>query len=173
MGIGFLNAATENTSVTVKNEDTGTTRLLKIAPFTNYNVIVLDQRFRKNSSIAFINTNVMREGTFRDANVSALAWDLNTKVSRMSCHKLVADKFLGVFNDLLAHYGYEKIVLLGIDLFGGCFNFRKMRGGSDWSKHSWGVAVDLDPARNLLKETSKTARFARPEYQEMIYIFYK
>jgi hypothetical protein len=79
LGIGFLNAATENTSVTVKNEDTGTTRLLKIAPFTNYNVIVLDQRFRKNSSIAFINTNVMREGTFRDANVSALAWDLNTK----------------------------------------------------------------------------------------------
>jgi hypothetical protein len=40
---------------------------------------VLDQRFRKNSSIAFINTNVMREGNFRDANVSALAWDLNTK----------------------------------------------------------------------------------------------
>ncbi len=102
-----------------------------------------------------------------------LAWDLNTKVSRMSCHKLVADKFLAVFNDLLAHYGYDKIVELGIDLFGGCFNFRKMRGGSDWSRHSWGLAVDIDPARNLLKETSATARFARPEYKPMIDIFYK
>jgi hypothetical protein len=102
-----------------------------------------------------------------------LAWDLNTKVSRMSCHKLVADKFLGVFNDLLAHYGYEKIVLLGIDLFGGCFNFRKMRGGSDWSRHSWGVAIDLDSERNKLKETARTARFARPEYKQMIDIFYK
>jgi hypothetical protein len=102
-----------------------------------------------------------------------LAWDLNTKVSRMSCHKLVADKFLGVFNDLLKHYGYAKIVKLGIDLFGGCFNFRKMRGGSDWSRHSWGLAVDLDPARNLLKETARTARFARPEYKPMIDIFYK
>ncbi len=102
-----------------------------------------------------------------------LAWDLNTKVSRMSCHKLVADKFIAVFNDLLKHYGYAKIVELGIDLFGGCFNFRKMRGGSDWSRHSWGVAIDLDPARNLLKETSKTARFARPEYKPMIDIFYK
>ena len=102
-----------------------------------------------------------------------LAWDLDTKVTRLSCHKLVSDKFLAVFNDLLKHYGYEKIVELGIDLFGGCFNFRKMRGGSDWSRHSWGVAIDLDPARNLLKETARTARFARPEYKPMIDIFYK
>lgn len=102
-----------------------------------------------------------------------LAWDLDTKVTKMSCHKLVADKFLSVFNDLLAHYGYDKLVELGIDFFGGCFNFRKMRGGSEWSTHSWGVAIDLDPARNQLKETSRTARFARPEYKQMIEIFYK
>ena len=102
-----------------------------------------------------------------------IAWDLDEKVTKMRCHKLVADKFKLVFNDILAHYGYEKIVELGIDLFGGCFNFRKMRGGTDWSKHSWAVAIDLDPSRNLLKETSKTARFARPEYKPMIDIFYK
>ena len=102
-----------------------------------------------------------------------LSWDKNVKVTKMSCHKLVADKFLAVFNDLLAHYGYEKLVELGIDLFGGCFNFRKMRGGSDWSRHAFGVAIDLDPERNLLKESKKTARFARPEYKPMIDIFYK
>ena len=91
----------------------------------------------------------------------------------MRCHKDVADNFLAVFNDLLAHYGYEKIVELGIDLYGGCFNFRKMRGGNSWSTHSWGIAIDLDPARNQLKESKKTARFARPEYKPMIEIFYK
>jgi hypothetical protein len=102
-----------------------------------------------------------------------LAWDKNTKVTKMRCHKLVADKFLAVFNELLDAYGYEELVELGIDLFGGCFAFRAMRGGSEWSRHSWGIAIDLDPERNKLKETDRTARFARPEYQKMIDIFYK
>ncbi|MCO6149049.1 M15 family metallopeptidase [Flavobacterium sp. NRK1] len=102
-----------------------------------------------------------------------LAWDLNTTVKTMRCHRLVADKFKAVFTDLLAYYGYEKIKELGIDLFGGCFNFRAMRGGSDWSRHSWGIAIDLDPLRNKLKESKRTARFARPEYKPMIDIFYK
>lgn len=102
-----------------------------------------------------------------------IAWDLDTKVNSIRCHKLIADKLLSVFNEIHREYGYDKIVELGIDLFGGCFNFRKMRGGDEWSKHSWGIAIDLDPARNQLKETSKTARFARPEYKKMIDIFYK
>jgi len=102
-----------------------------------------------------------------------LAWDLDTKVSKMRCHKLAAEAFLNVFNDLLAEYGMKEIERLGIDLFGGCFNYRKMRGGTSWSTHAWGIAVDLDPARNKLKETAKTARFARPEYQPMIDIFYR
>ena len=102
-----------------------------------------------------------------------IAWDLDSSVNTMMCHKLVADNFTAVFNELLAVYGYNKIKELGIDLFGGCFNYRKMRGGNALSMHSYGLAVDLDPARNLLKESSKTARFARPEYKQMIDIFYK
>jgi hypothetical protein len=102
-----------------------------------------------------------------------LAWDTHSYVNTINCHKLVADKFLAIFNDILAEYGYEKIVELGIDLYGGCFNFRKMRNGDEWSRHSWGVAIDLDPARNMLKETKRTARFAKPEYKPMIDIFYK
>ena len=102
-----------------------------------------------------------------------IAWDPTHTVSTIMCHKLIADKLLAVFKDLLSHYGYDKLKELGIDLFGGCFNFRKMRGGTEWSTHSWGIAIDLDPSRNKLRETSKTARFARPEYKPMIDIFYK
>ena len=103
-----------------------------------------------------------------------IAWDKGKYATRIQCHKLIADKLVAVFKDILAHYGYEKIVELGIDLYGGCFNYRFMRGSTKTlSRHSWGTAIDLDPDRNLLHETSKTARFARPEYKAMIDIFYK
>lgn len=102
-----------------------------------------------------------------------LAWDKSQIVRKISCHKAVAEPLKAVFSDILKHYGAEKIKELGIDLFGGCFNFRKMRGGSEFSVHSWGLAIDLDPERNQLKETARTAHFARPEYKAMIDIFYK
>ena len=102
-----------------------------------------------------------------------LAWDTGTTVSRIRCHRLIKDQLSAVFNDLLAHYGLAEIKRLGIDLFGGCFAFRKMRGGNEYSRHSWAIAIDLDPARNSLKATSRTAQFAKPAYKPMIDIFYK
>ena len=103
-----------------------------------------------------------------------IAWDLSKTVTKISCHKLIADNLRAVFDDLLSHYGLPELQRLGIDLFGGCVNVRLMRGSkTKWSRHSWGIAIDLDPARNQLKENHTTARFAHPEYQPMIDIFYK
>lgn len=102
-----------------------------------------------------------------------LNWQTKTYVKRIGCHKLIAERLKAVFTDILNHYGIEEIKRLQLDDFGGCFNYRAMRGGTSLSRHSWGVAIDLDPDRNLLKETKKTARFARPEYKAMIDIFYK
>lgn len=101
-----------------------------------------------------------------------IAWQRQTKIKRFQCHKLMAQALLNVFNGLLAHYGYDRLVELGIDLYGGCFNYREMRGGTELSTHSWGISLDLDPDRNLLHESAKTARFARPEYKPMMDIFY-
>ena len=81
LGIGFLNAITEKTMATVSNDDNDDTRYIEISPLTNYNVMVFDQRFNQNSSITFINTNVTRNGSFRDANVTGLLFDLNNKTN--------------------------------------------------------------------------------------------
>lgn len=79
LGIGFLNAITERTTATAYNEVTNNSREVVISPLTNYNVTVFDQRFNQNSSVTFINTNVTRDGSFRDANVSGLLFNLNNK----------------------------------------------------------------------------------------------
>jgi hypothetical protein len=102
-----------------------------------------------------------------------IAWDLDSSVNSMMCHKLVADNFTAVFNELLSVYGYDKIKELGIDLFGGCFNYRKMRGGNALSMHSWGIAIDISPLANGLKTPFNKALFSKPEYAKMHEIFEK
>ena len=81
LGVGFLNAVTEKTYAKIENTLTGETRKEVIQPLTNYNVLVFDQRFNQNSSVSFVNTNTTRNGNFRDANASALLFDLNTKTN--------------------------------------------------------------------------------------------
>ena len=49
------------------------------APLSNYNVLVLDQNLKNNSYLTFTNTNVLRTGSFYDANVSGLKTKINTK----------------------------------------------------------------------------------------------
>ena len=84
LGVGILNAVTEKTAAIIRNNDTQQVRKEIVEPLVNYSVLVLDQRFRKNSSISFVNTNVTRNGNFRDGNVSAIVWDLNTKKNTYS-----------------------------------------------------------------------------------------
>jgi hypothetical protein len=82
LGIGFFNAITEKTNASIKNNNTSEVRKEVIDPFTNYNILVLDQQFNQNSTISLINTNVTRNGRFRDANVTALDWHIETKDSK-------------------------------------------------------------------------------------------
>ena len=78
LGVGVLNALTKKTYATLKN-DVNEIRKVVVEPLVNYNLVVLDQRFNQNSSLSFSNSNVIRDGAFRDANVSAISWDLKTK----------------------------------------------------------------------------------------------
>lgn len=94
-----------------------------------------------------------------------IAWNKRQRVSRFSCHKLVAEPMTAIFRDAAEHYGENRYRELNLDVFGGCYNFRKMRGGSKLSTHAYGIAVDLNPEQNRLKWGEDRAQFARPEYQ--------
>lgn len=79
LGVGVFNAVTEKTKAYIHNNVTGEERSEVVEPLTNYNVLVLDQRFGDNSSVSVVNTNVTRDGNFRDANATGLYMDLANK----------------------------------------------------------------------------------------------
>jgi len=93
-----------------------------------------------------------------------IAWDDSQRITSFACHRLVADTLTSIFAEAALHYGEDEFRRLRLDLFGGCFNDRNMRGGSRKSMHAWGIAVDLDPVRNQLRWGADRAAFARPEY---------
>ncbi len=69
LGIGFFNAATANTFAEIKNNE-GELRKILTAPLTNYNLFIFDQQLKNNCNVFLVNTNVIRNGSKRDANVT-------------------------------------------------------------------------------------------------------
>ncbi|OOV25864.1 hydrolase [Flavobacterium sp. LM5] len=104
LGVGFLNAVTEKTFATLKDTITQFRRKEILEPLTNYNVLVFDQRFNQNSSVTFINTNTTRNGSFRDANVSGLLFDLNTQANS---YNLYGDFKYSTINDIQDYNGFK------------------------------------------------------------------
>lgn len=94
-----------------------------------------------------------------------IAWDVEKTVLSFSCHEDVAQPLESIFRDASAAYGEQEFRRLRLDRFGGCYNYRKMRGGSRLSMHSWGIAVDIDPERNQLSWGSDRAAFAHRDYK--------
>jgi hypothetical protein len=82
LGIGVFNAVTENVKARLRNRGTGNDSTVITEPLTNYNIIVLDQALKNRSNITFTNTNVLRNGNERDANVTALDVALYDKNNR-------------------------------------------------------------------------------------------
>lgn len=93
-----------------------------------------------------------------------LAWDQKTVVTRFTIHEKCAESALRALERVKDHYGVEKIQELRLDLWGGCYNNRPMRGGSALSMHAYACAIDWDPDRNQLKWDRRKAGFAKPVY---------
>lgn len=92
--------------------------------------------------------NAGQESNLELVDVTGLGmkYEGNT-VNRIRCHKKVASSLKSVLQEISASpFAY----VLGE--YAGVYNFRPMRGGSRYSKHAWGVAIDLDPNKNSLHQ---------------------
>ncbi len=78
LGIGFLNAVANDTYAEVE-DSSGKKRNILTEAMSNYNILVFDQQLANNSSIYFINTNVLRGRGWDDANVTGSGFKLYDK----------------------------------------------------------------------------------------------
>lgn len=101
-----------------------------------------------------------------------LAWDLRKSIQAITLHEKVIPSAERVFRRILEEYGPKRIDELDLDLFGGSFNVRKMRGGNNYSMHSWGIAIDFDPENNQLRWGRDRARLDAPDY-DMFWRFWE
>ncbi|MBB4063700.1 peptidoglycan-binding protein [Gellertiella hungarica] len=92
-----------------------------------------------------------------------LAWDKSTRVRKMAVHEKVAKSAEKALQDVAQTYTLVERAKIGIDIFGGSLNVRRMRGGTAYSMHSWGIAIDFDPERNQLKWGRDKARLAQDD----------
>lgn len=78
LGIGVFNALTDNAYAIAENQE-GQQRQLLTEPLTNYSILVLDQQFKNNSNIYFVNASTLRQGHYTDANVNGAGVTLSNK----------------------------------------------------------------------------------------------
>jgi Domain of unknown function (DUF5916) len=130
LGIGFFNAVTDNAYATIEKNN-GEKRQVLTEPLTNYNVFVLDQQFKNNSNIYFINASTIRRDQFDDSNVSGMGIRLSNKKNTfivagngVLTQRFSRDKEVegNVFTNSIG-YKYS----LGAEKQGGIFNYGAYR----------------------------------------------
>ncbi len=79
LGIGIFNAVTAPMRAKIRNTITGKDSTIETEPLANYNILVFDQALKGRSYVTLTNTNVLRNGNGRDANVTAVDFSLFDK----------------------------------------------------------------------------------------------
>lgn len=124
LGIGVFNAVTAPMFAKFRNSK-GEELQMQTEPLANYNIIVLDQALKGRSFVSLTNTNVMRNGNARDANVSAIDVSLYDKNNRFH---------------LRSNFRYSSI--MGPNGYDGFKTYNEFsKEGGSWQ---WGVTNNIE-----------------------------
>lgn len=89
------------------------------------------------------------------------SWDKSLKLTKLRVNADIADDFIAAMLEVLETFGPDGVHAHGIDVTGGCYNKRKIRGGTRWSSHSWGASIDYNPIGNAMRMNPKQTLFGR------------
>ena len=85
------------------------------------------------------------------------------QVRTIRVHRLIALHVKAALSEVLAHYGQAEIRRLGLDIYGGSYNYRSSTGSSALSMHAWGIALDFAPATNSYATRAPRATLSHPD----------
>ncbi|QIG76841.1 putative endolysin protein [Rhizobium phage RHph_Y1_11] len=98
-------------------------------------------------------------------------YNLDQTTKKMTLHSKCADSAVTAMELILKEYGINRIHDLGLDRFAGSYNRRLMRGGTSWSMHAYGCAIDWFAGPNGLNTHAPEALFSKPDYKEFFDIW--
>lgn len=84
-------------------------------------------------------------------------------VRSIRVHRLIAKHVQEALAEVLAAYGQETIRRLGLDVYGGSYNYRSTSSGAALSMHAWGIALDFSPTANALHYKAPRASLSHPD----------
>ncbi len=85
------------------------------------------------------------------------------QVRSIRVHRLIAPHVQQALCEVLEYYGEEEICRLGLDQYGGSYNYRPTSSGNALSMHAWGIALDFAPRSNGLKVRAPRATLSHPD----------
>jgi len=124
LGIGILNAVSAPMHAKIRNLVTGADSSILTEPLTNYNIIVLDQALKNRSSVSFTNTNVLRRGNTRNANVSSI--DLSVFDKKNNHNLSFTGKYSTIWGKQENKNGFTTVA--GFGKVSGVIQYRLMAG---------------------------------------------
>lgn len=90
-----------------------------------------------------------------------ISFNLSLRRTSFRVHQKAAPSLKRVLDKIHAAYSDAQKSEIGIDIFGGDYVPRRIRNGTRWSMHSWGIAFDFDPDRNGMEMGHSNSRLAQ------------
>lgn len=142
--------STESTIQVVETEDTQ-------AYFTAS--VITDEIYERINGCSYVENDDIALEDLRYLKILHIGFDGEEHVGELIVNQAIADDILEIMEELYQNqYPIERMVL--VDEYGGddeksmqanntsCFNYRTVEGSNNLSKHSYGLAIDINPFYN-------------------------
>lgn len=139
-----------------------------------YATEITDDIFARINGVSYQENNEISRENLRYLRVLHIGINGNTNVGEMIVNESISEDVLEIMQELYrAAYPIEKMVL--IDEYGGddeasmeanntsAFNYRNISGSGKLSKHSYGLAIDVNPLYNPYVKNTADATICQPQ----------